>query len=117
MVSKILMLFTMSLSVLMAGEDKLFFGPCSSFSESMKFDCYRDYEEVAQFLTDAHAQYPNHTRLESIGKSYQGRDLWVLTVTNFSTGAPEDKPAIWVDGGVGIGSLWCCSRFAGDIDG
>lgn len=100
MVSKILMLFTISLSVLMAGEDKLFFGPCSSFSASMKFDCYRDYEEVAQFLTDVHAQYPNHTRLESIGKSYQGRDLWVLTVTNFSTGAPEDKPAIWVDGGI-----------------
>lgn len=85
---------------LIAGGDKLFFGPCSAFSTGMKFDCYRDYEEVVQFLKDAHAKYPDHTQLESIGKSFQGRDLWVLTITDFSTGTPEDKPAMWVDGGV-----------------
>ena len=34
---------------LIAGGDKLFFGPCSAFSTGMKFDCYRDYEEVVQF--------------------------------------------------------------------
>ena len=55
---------------------------------------------AAAFLTTAAQQYPQFARLESFGKSFQGRDLWVLTVTDFGTGDPLQKPAIWVDGGV-----------------
>ena len=83
---------------LSAANDKLFFGPCNSFSKDMKFDCYHDFKEMSQFLKDAHKQYPQFTKLESIGKSYEGRDLWVLTVTDFSIGEPENKPGIWIDG-------------------
>ena len=88
------------ISQLSASNDKLFFGPCNPFSKDMKFDCYHDFKEMSQFLKDAHKKYPQFTKLESIGKSYEGRDLWVLTVTDFSTGEPENKPGIWIDGGV-----------------
>jgi len=88
------------ISQLSASNEKLFFGPCNSFSKDMKFDCYHDFKEMSQFLKDAQKQYPQFAKLESIGKSYQGRDLWLLTVTDFKTGEPEDKPAIWIDGGV-----------------
>ncbi len=79
---------------------KLYFDACPRFSADLVFDCYRDFSEVEQFLRDAVAYRPELASLESIGKSYQGRDIWVLTVTDRSTGEPEDKPAIWVDGGV-----------------
>ena len=55
---------------------------------------------MVKFLKDVNKKYPQYTDLVSIGKSYQGRDLWLLTVTDFKTGKPEDKPGIWVDGGV-----------------
>jgi len=79
---------------------KRYFGACESFGDQYTFDCYHDFSEVTRFLEDAVAAYPQYASLESIGKSWQGRDLWVLTITDRSTGAPESKPAIWVDGGI-----------------
>lgn len=38
--------------------------------------------------------------LESLGKSYEGRDIWLLTVTNVATGPALAKPAVWVDGNI-----------------
>jgi murein tripeptide amidase MpaA len=43
-------------------------------------------------------EYPNLIRLESIGKSYEGRDMWLVTATNFKLGNEAEKPAMWVDG-------------------
>ena len=102
MIKRFYLLFSITLlfSQLSATNDKLFFGPCNSFSKDMKFDCYHDFKEMSQFLKDAQAKYPQLAKLESIGKSYQGRDLWLITITDFKTGNPEDKPAIWIDGGV-----------------
>jgi hypothetical protein len=79
---------------------KLYYPECQRFARSLTFDCYHSYPEVARFLEDAASQFPQYARLESIGKSYQGRDLWVLTVTDFNAGSPEHKPAMWVDGGI-----------------
>lgn len=80
--------------------EKLFFPPCEDFSSEMTFDCYRDYGEVTAFLHAAANQYPTLTQLSSIGKSYQGRELWMLTITNKETGDASSKPALWVDGGI-----------------
>ncbi|UZK66607.1 M14 family metallopeptidase [Sphingomonas sp. M1-B02] len=73
---------------------------CPAWSPSMTFDCYHDYAEQTKMLQDMAAAYPGLTVLESAGKSYQKRDIWVLKITDKSTGAPEDKPGIWVEGGV-----------------
>lgn len=80
--------------------DKLYFEPCPPFAERYAFDCYHSYAEVTQFLRDAAAQHPRLASLSSMGRSYQGRDLWVLTITDASTGTPENKPAIFIDGGI-----------------
>lgn len=80
--------------------EKLFFPACQAFSPQMTFDCYRDYSEVTSFLKAAADRYPALTSLSSIGKSYQGRELWMLTITNKATGDAADKPALWVDGGI-----------------
>ena len=44
---------TLLLSQMFATNKKLFFGPCKTFSKNMKFDCYRDFKEMSQFLIDA----------------------------------------------------------------
>lgn len=77
---------------------KLYFNECDEFAPDLVFDCYRDFSEVEAFLHTAVERYPQLASLTSIGKSYQGRNLWVMTITE--GGDPDDKPAIWVDGGV-----------------
>lgn len=48
-------------------------------------------------LADAH---PNLVKLSSIGKSYQGKDIWLLTVTDFKKGDPDRKPGFYIDGNI-----------------
>ncbi len=65
---------------------------------SVAFDKYHTFAEMTAFLKEAAQKYPDLALLSSIGKSYQGRDLWLLTVTNRKTGPPEEKPAIYING-------------------
>lgn len=66
----------------------------------VRFDTYYRYDELTQILHAYAEEYPQLVRIESLGKSYEGRDIWLLTVTNFATGAAEEKPALWVDGNI-----------------
>jgi murein tripeptide amidase MpaA len=70
-----------------------------------RFDTFYRHEELSQLLHDYAAAAPGLVRVESIGKSHEGRDIWVATVTNFSTGDPEDKPAFWADGNIHASEL------------
>jgi murein tripeptide amidase MpaA len=44
--------------------------------------------------------HPDLVAIEAIGRSHEGRDIWVVTVTNSKTGPAADKPAFWVDGNI-----------------
>jgi len=66
----------------------------------VRFDTYYRYDDLQRILTQFAEQYPNLMRLESIGTSYEGRDISVATVTNFATGPDREKPALWVDGNI-----------------
>ncbi|MCH7409755.1 M14 family metallopeptidase [Belliella sp. DSM 111904] len=61
---------------------------------------YHTNKALLEIMKDMVAKHPNLVKLESIGKSYEGNDIWVLTVTDFKTGKPEDKPAMWIDGNI-----------------
>jgi murein tripeptide amidase MpaA len=67
---------------------------------NIRFDTYYRYDAITAFVQEWAETYPNLCQLDSLGKSYQGRDIWVLTITNFATGADTDKPAFWVDGNI-----------------
>ncbi|MBD3617767.1 MAG: peptidase M14 [Gracilimonas sp.] len=58
---------------------------------------YQGISDLTKELADAH---PNLIKRESIGKSYEGRDIWLLTVTNFAQGNPNRKPAMYIDGNI-----------------
>jgi murein tripeptide amidase MpaA len=66
----------------------------------VQFDTYYRYKDLTRILREYAAAYPGLVHLESIGKSYEGRDIWLVTVTNFDTGEDADKPALWVDGNI-----------------
>jgi murein tripeptide amidase MpaA len=67
---------------------------------SVRFDRFYRYDELTAILKQYAAEFPQLATIESIGKSHEGRDIWVLTVTSEATGPAEDKPAFWVEGNV-----------------
>lgn len=67
---------------------------------TVAFDRFYRYADLTQILEAWAREYPDLVAIESIGKSHEGRDIWVLTVTNTKTGPAADKPAFWVDGNI-----------------
>jgi len=63
-------------------------------------DRYIRFDELTQLLQRLAETYPNLVDVSSIGKSYEGRDIWCVTITDKSTGKPEDKPAVWCDANI-----------------
>ena len=68
--------------------------------EAARFDTYYRYDELTRLLHDYAARYPALGRLQSIGRSFEGRDIWLVTITRFATGSDERKPALWVDANI-----------------
>lgn len=66
----------------------------------LRFDRYYTYEEVNEALKLLNKTYPDLTKLELVGKSDEGRDIWSITVNNPKTGQEDEKPAIYVDGNI-----------------
>ena len=52
---------------------------------------YHDYNELTEFLVNISNTYPSITNLISIGQSVQGRELWVLEISN-NPGVNEVEP-------------------------
>ena len=53
---------------------------------SVRFDRFYRYQELTELLRSFAEEHPKLVGLESIGRSHEGRDIWVLTVSNRSTG-------------------------------
>ena len=65
-----------------------------------RFNKFYRYSELTRLLKAYASEYPNLIRLESIGKSHEGRDVWLITATNSKSGLDAEKPAFWVDGNI-----------------
>ncbi len=61
---------------------------------------YFTYETITDFTKELADTHPNLVKRESIGKSYEGRDIWLLTVTNFKESNADRKPAMYIDGNI-----------------
>ncbi len=66
----------------------------------ISFDRYYRYADLTALLEAFMAEWPDLVRVTSIGKSHEGRMIWLATVTNRKTGAAKDKPAFWCDGNI-----------------
>ncbi|HSI58668.1 MAG TPA: M14 family metallopeptidase [Ideonella sp.] len=70
-----------------------------------RFDQFYRHAELGRLLADYAEARPALIRVQSIGLSHEGREIWLVTLTHTATGAAEDKPAIWVDGNIHAAEL------------
>ncbi|HEY0678731.1 MAG TPA: M14 family zinc carboxypeptidase, partial [Chitinophagaceae bacterium] len=61
---------------------------------------YYDHGGITEICRKIAAAYPNLAKLESIGKSFKGRDIWVLPITDFKKGEADKKPGMYIDGNI-----------------
>lgn len=67
---------------------------------AIAFDRYYRHDEHTSLLESYAKEFPSLFAFESIGKSFEGRDIWLATVTNAATGPADEKPAFWCDGNI-----------------
>ena len=65
----------------------------------LDFRHFHTYDEVNQLLKKWARRYPELVELYAVGKSFEGRDIRQVTVTNSKTGKDTDKPAMYIEGG------------------
>ncbi|MEO7010142.1 MAG: M14 family metallopeptidase [Caldimonas sp.] len=79
--------------------------PITSATPTPRFDTFYKYEELSRLLFAYAEAHPALVSVASIGKSYEGRDIWVAIVTNIATGPDTEKPAFWADGNIHAAEL------------
>lgn len=93
---------------------------------AVSWDRYYDHAQIGEIGRRLAAAHPDYVKFSSIGKSYEGRDLWLLTVTNFKVGDPDKKPAMYIDGNIhsnevqggefSLYTAWYLAEMAGRVD-
>ncbi len=66
--------------------------------ESLTFDRFHTYGVICHWLERWAAEYPDLVSLYEVGRSYEGRPIMQLTLTNKKTGSDTDKPAAFFEG-------------------
>ena len=71
----------------------------------VRFDRYYKYDEMMALLRAYSEHYPQLVSLACMGKSWEGRDVPVLTLTNAKTGCASSKPAMYIDANMHAGEV------------
>ena len=74
-----------------------------------RFDQFYRHTELTRLLQDYAAAAPQIVGLSSIGQSFEGRDIWLLTLGNRRSGEDIDRPALWIDGNIHAAELTACT--------
>jgi murein tripeptide amidase MpaA len=64
------------------------------------YDHWPRYHELSALLQEWATQRPGLLQVGSIGRSYEGREIWLCEVTDADTGPAADKPAVWIDANI-----------------
>jgi len=72
---------------------------------SIDWTHYHNYTETTKILKSFAAEYKDLCKLSSIGKSFQGNEIWCLEMTNYRTGIPETKPGVNINGNTHAGEV------------
>ena len=71
-----------------------------AFKVKIDFNRWHDTNELAADMKRLQAAFPKFLKLESIGKSFRGRDLWLMTINNPATGPEMSKAAMYVEANI-----------------
>lgn len=61
---------------------------------------YYDSKQLYEIMKRIEDAYPQLVKVYSIGKSYDGKDIWAMTISNNKRGDPDKKPAMYIDGNI-----------------
>lgn len=79
-------------------KDKLRNEVARSENKSDTFGHFFRYEEITEYLKGVADKHPDLVTLESAGKSSEGRDMWLVKVSN--TRFKDSKPVIFMDANI-----------------
>lgn len=74
----------------------------------LTFDNYHSLEVIYDWLEIWAEKYPDLVELYEIGRSYEGRPILQITLTNRKTGRDIDKPGAFFEGGRHSGEVTSC---------
>jgi hypothetical protein len=66
----------------------------------LSFDHFYDNAELTQALKALKKAYPEFMEVQSLGKTFQGREIWAVILNNPKTGPAEHKPGYYIDGNI-----------------
>jgi hypothetical protein len=66
----------------------------------LAFNHFYAYDEMVMALRALEKAHPKLLQLQSIGKSIEGRDMWLMRVLNPDTGPEERKAAMYIDANI-----------------
>ena len=66
----------------------------------LSYTHYFTNQEIDTIIHGWEKEYPTLVKVEEIGRSYQDRPIWVMTITNQATGCDREKPAFYIDANI-----------------
>ena len=67
---------------------------------AVPFDRFCTYDELTALLRGWAEERPDLVAVESIGASWEGREIWLVTVTSSQTGPAAEKPAFLLEANI-----------------
>ncbi len=102
--NSLILLFFISLSLPLQSQNaELFFKASGSPAEpkvQASWNKYYTYSGITDLCKKLAKEYPDLVTMESAGKSYQGRVIIALTITDKKSGNPDHKPGFYIDGNI-----------------
>ncbi len=74
-------------------------------SSEYRPDRYYRHADLGALLQRWAREHPDLMSIDVIGRSYEGRELWAVTITDSATGAHDTKPAYFVDANIHAGEV------------
>ncbi len=66
----------------------------------LTWDRWLDHDELGERMRLMERTWPNFLDLQSIGMSYGGREMWLMTINNPATGTDDSKSAMYIEANV-----------------
>lgn len=73
------------------------------------FSTFPRHEALTTLLHGYAAARPDLVEVRELGRSHEGRPIWLVVLGRRATGADTDKPALWIDGNIHAGELTACN--------
>jgi hypothetical protein len=93
-----LMIMLLTLLPFQVNAQKYFSDP--QFKLKLDFNRWHDVNELYADMARLEKAFPKFLKLQSMGKSYEGRDIMVMTINNPETGPEMSKAAMYVDANI-----------------